>query len=84
MISLLLAVSMLTNCLQCVNGKIEVPCQVCKGIGIINKKGCRVCQVGLYSPTKIGSGYVKRPCKFCKGKKKLKKIIFPIDRMKKK
>ena len=73
MISLILAASVFTNCLQCVNGKIEVPCLVCNGDGYVEKNiGCRACQSGLYSPTKVGSGYVKRSCKICKGKGKLK------------
>lgn len=73
---LILAVAIYTNCLQCVNGYIDVPCDRCNGRGYtfikLKKIPCRYCPDGLYDQRKISTGRKKIKCLSCNGKRKLK------------
>lgn len=85
MISLICAVAIYTNCLQCSSGWIEIDCRICKGKGYTVQRAlkvpCRRCPDGLYNSRVISSGKVRSKCKSCKGKGKLKandpKIVIP-------
>lgn len=76
MLSLICAVSIYTNCLQCSSGWIQTDCLICKGKGYIVKRThkvpCRKCPDGLYNARVISTGKRRSKCKICKGKGKLK------------